>query len=375
MPAMSARHRPPYLVDADTSPVVALRLHTADDVARVLEQCVDPLSRRWTTVPLDYTVEQAGRFVSEAVPGGWEDGTEWGFAVDVDGRFGGTVSLRPEHGGRVEVAYGAHPDVRGTGAMERALRLLLEWGFAEQGVRTVVWRAERGNWASRRLAWRLGFAITATPVRSYLEHRGELVDMWVGTLLAGDDRRPATPWLEAPRIASPRLPLRLRELRESDVPRIVEACQDPETVRWLGRLPAPYGPAQALGSLGRRREEAAAGRGLALAGVDADDLLLGTVEINDIDLSHPSGTVGYWVHPDARGRGVATEMARLALRHALLPAPDGGLGLARVLADAAVANTASRRVLEKAGMREVGTMARGTRTREGLVDAALYELT
>ena len=74
--------------------------------------------------------------------------------------------------------------------MERACRLLLEWGFGTQQVRTVVWRAHVGNWPSRRLAWRLGFSFDGT-VRQYLVAAAAmLVDGWTGTLLATDDRQP-----------------------------------------------------------------------------------------------------------------------------------------------------------------------------------------
>ena len=71
------------------------------------------------------------------------------------------------------------PGVRGTGAIERAGRLLLEWGFTERGVRTVVvWRAHVGNWASRRLAWRLGFSFDGTLRGASCPSGGELVDGW-----------------------------------------------------------------------------------------------------------------------------------------------------------------------------------------------------
>lgn len=367
--------RPPYLVDADRSPVVALRLHGAGDVDRVLEQCQDPASVAQTAVPVPYTRADAEHFCTEVVPGGWEDGSEWGFAVDVDGRFGGTVSLRPERPGRAEIAYGAHPDVRGTGAMERALRLLLEWGFAEQGLETVVWYANRGNFASRRLAWRVGFRVEGT-LRGYLRQREATYDAWAGTLLAGDPREPVTPWLEAPRVESPRLPLRLRAFRESDVPRIVEACTDPETSGWLSGVVDDYDEAAAHDDLLRAGEGAASGSALAVCAADAtDDRLVGRISLFDLQRVPGSGELGYWVHPAERGRGVATEMVRLMTRHALLPAEDGGLGLHRVLAHAATGNTASRGVLERAGLREVGVETGGTRTKAGLADAVLYELT
>ena len=68
--------------------------------------------------------------------------------------------------------------------MERACRLLLEWGFAEQGLRTVVWLAHVGNWASRRLAWRLGFRFEGTLRAAGCPSAASCVDAWVGTLLA-----------------------------------------------------------------------------------------------------------------------------------------------------------------------------------------------
>lgn len=177
-----------------TDGVVTLRAHHDDDIPRVLEQSIDPVSVRWTTIPVPYSREEARRFVREAMPGGWAIEQEWGFAVECDGRYAGTVSLRPEREARAEIAYGAHPDVRGSGVMERACRLLLGWGFAEHDLRTVIWWCHEGNWGSRKLAWRLGFDIAPGVVRQWLPHRGDLVDAWVGTLLATDDREPRGRW-------------------------------------------------------------------------------------------------------------------------------------------------------------------------------------
>ena len=54
--------------------------------------------------------------------------------------------------------------------MSRALRVLLAWGFAPvaeggRGLETVVWLANRGNWASRRLAWSVGFSFDGDAAR------------------------------------------------------------------------------------------------------------------------------------------------------------------------------------------------------------------
>ncbi|WP_344045564.1 GNAT family N-acetyltransferase [Nocardioides panacihumi] len=171
---------------------VVLRAHRPSDAERCVEQSVDPESVRWTTVPTPYTLEHAHQFIGSRAMA-WLDDTEWGFAVEVEGRFGGSVSLRNEGRGRAEIAYGSHPDVRGTGAMERALRLLLGWGLTARDLRTVIWWANEGNWASRKLAWRLGFSYDGC-VRGWLDHRGELTNAWVGTLLAGEAIQPREGW-------------------------------------------------------------------------------------------------------------------------------------------------------------------------------------
>ncbi len=369
----------PLLVDTDGASVVSLRRHAESDVARVLEQCLDPVSQEWTTIPVPYSIDDARHFVRDIVPGVWDASQEWAFAVDVDGRFGGTVSLRAEGSDRGEVAYGAHPDVRGTGAMERAVRLLLGWAFAPApeglGLQTVSWWANRGNFASRRLAWRLGFDVVPGVVRRWLPQRDELLDAYVGSLLATDERRPRSPWLDVPTIESDRAPLRLRRPRDADRPRVVEGCRDPSTSYWISAIPRPYPESHAADWVLRCGEAAATGSSVTFAVADReDDRLLAALDVFDVNERYASAEVGYWVHPDERRRGVAAEAVRLACRHALLATEDGGMGLARLRAHAGVGNTASRAVLTGAGFREVGVEHLGTRTADGLADAVLFEL-
>jgi RimJ/RimL family protein N-acetyltransferase len=355
---------------------VTLRPHRPADAKDALEQSLDPVSRRWTTIPLEYTRTDAHRFVTEVMPGGWRSDTEWGFAVEASDhgtpRYGGTISLRDNGSRRAEVAYGSHPWVRGRGVMEAALRLLLRWGFEERGLETVIWWANRGNWASRKLAWKLGFAIEGAP-RHWLPQRGVLLDSWVGTLLAGDPRHPATPWYDAPRIVG--RGAALRPLERRDVPRMVEGCTDPVTRRWLGQIPQPFAPAHAeefLDDVGERHA-----RGVAVTWAVADptsDVLVGVANLFDVRRGRDAET-GYWVHPDARGRGVATEACRLMLRHAFIPESDGGLGLDRVRAIAAEDNVASRAVLERAGLTLQGRERRLALVEGGeMADAAIYDI-
>jgi RimJ/RimL family protein N-acetyltransferase len=322
-----------------TDGVVTLRAHRRDDVPAVLEQCEDPLSQRWTTVPIPYTRAQAEQFVTEAIPAGWAGG-RWAFAVEAldagTPRFCGTVELRREADGRAEIAYGAHPWARGRGVMIRALTRLLDWGFDVQGLRTVVWWANVGNWASRRTAWRLGFSCVGA-VRGYLPQRGELLDGWVGTLHAGEPRSPRTEWLGVPVLDGRHV--RLRPFTDRDVRRIVEACSDDRTAHWVAQVPRPYTATDAHAWLEDRREHLATGSAVTWAVADPrTDQCLGAVNAFDI-VARREAEVGYWVHPDARGRGVAGEACGLVLDHCFAAYDAGGLGLSRVRIRSAVGNT------------------------------------
>jgi RimJ/RimL family protein N-acetyltransferase len=359
-----------------TDGAVTIRAHRPEDADGSLEQCLDPLSRAWTTVPLEYTRSHAHHFVTQVMPGGWTSDTEWGFAVealDDDGtpRYAGTISLRDAGERRAEVAYGSHPWVRGRGVMERALRLLLTWGFEERGLRTVIWWANRGNWASRKVAWRLGFRFEGAP-RQWLPQRGELRDAWVGTLLAGDPMCPTTKWYDVPRIVG--RSVTLRRPVPGDAPRVVEACTDPVTTRWLGQLPDPYTLTHAEEFLAGLEERQAEGTAVTWTVADPrTDDLLGVLNLFDIRAARDA-EIGYWIHPGGRGRGAGTEACRLALRHAFVGVEDGGLGLERVRAIAAEGNAASRRVLEKAGFTYQGRERRLVVVQGGeLADAAIYD--
>jgi RimJ/RimL family protein N-acetyltransferase len=332
---------------------VTLRAPREDDVEGVLEQCQDPVTQHWTTVPSPYTRDDATTFLRHVIPGGWDTDREWAFVLEAHGRFGGTVSLRNERLGRAEIAYGAHPWIRGTGLVEQALRLLLDWGFEQRDLQTVRWLAHRGNWPSRRLAWRLGFAFHGTWPR-WSEQRGELRDTWTGTLQRGDERTPRSPWLETPTIHGDGVVL--RALAERDLPRIVETLNDPETQRWheRPRVQAPHTLENQADFVLARHEQAAAGTGLhwAVADPETDDYL-GQMTLFSVQ-HRRQASLSYWTHPDARGRGLTSQAARLVVRHCFVPWEDGGLGMRRLWSDAEPGNGASRRVLEKAGFVQTG---------------------
>ncbi|WP_180357814.1 GNAT family N-acetyltransferase [Streptomyces sp. NP160] len=182
-PARRPLPEPPRL---DAGGGVLLRRHRPDDADGIFEQGGDPDMQRWTTVPAPYERQHAQEFL-EKVAAGWADGSMAAFAIEVDGRFGGTVDLRLGEGRWAEVGFGLHPAARGRGVMTRAARTALRWGFEELGLVGVHWRAVVGNRASRAVAEKCGFRVEGE-VRGLLVARGQRDDGWIGSLLAGELR-------------------------------------------------------------------------------------------------------------------------------------------------------------------------------------------
>jgi RimJ/RimL family protein N-acetyltransferase len=356
----------PLLVDPAAG--VLLRPHGDRDVPAIVEQCRDPESIRWITVPTPpsgYDEADARSFLS-SVADGWQGGGRYGWAIEllaVDGGtplpFAGSIDLRPEPGGVAEVGFGLHPAARGRRAMTAALRLVRDHGFDTLGLRVLRWRAAVGNWASRRTAAAAGFRFDGT-VRSLLVHRDELLDGWVATLTAADPRTDLR-WRWPPVLTGPRV--RLRPFAESDLGRVVEACSETATQHWLLSLPSPYTSASARSYLEEVRQQAAHRSGWTWCVTDAADRCLGAVSLEGFGGYARRLEIGYWAHPDARGRGLVAEAVRVVT--ALVADDD----LAdSVIIRCAAGNVASRRVATAAGYRQNGVQPASEPLRDETVD-------
>lgn len=331
---------------------VTLRRVEAADRPAVVEYFSDPQMRRWHGVPQPFTDADADAWLAQA-EAGHRRGERYQFAVVLGDRLIGDVNLRPQEPGLARIGFGLVPAYRGQGLMARALRLALAWGFDHAGVEVMHWRAEVGNWASRRVAWAVGFTVLNGSVAGLVQPHGVPVDAWLGTLRRGDPLQPRHPWHEPVPIHGKHIVLRGH--RDQDWLRTVEACLDPQTQYWLSGLPTDYSERHAREHLEQIRIDQATGRAVYWAAADPDDdRMLAELAIFVHDPQDPYGEIGYWAHPDARDRGVTTEGVRLVVRHALLPADDGGLGLPRVLLRAGASNSASLRVAERAGFTRTG---------------------
>ena len=153
-------------------------------------------------------------------------------------------------------------------------------------------------------------------------------------------------------LAGPMLPVMGRKvvltaLREDDVDRVLEACSAPQVGRWLD-APWPYARADAEAFV---REFAPAGwRGEHEERVWAIRESLRGPLAGVIGLRTQIGEVGFWLHPDAQGKGLMSDALRTVVGHA-----EGCLTWPEVHWACYDGNLASMRVAKAAGFTYLGT--------------------
>jgi RimJ/RimL family protein N-acetyltransferase len=281
------------------------------------------------------------------------------------------------------LGYWLLESARGRGAMNRALDLVLPWALeplAEGGLGLHGLSAgcSVDNVASARVLRRAGFALVGTS-RQSMRAEGSLTgathDELLFDLLATDDR-------EEQRVLPRRLPVvetprfRLRDWRDADVPSVDEGPDD-DSLRFMPRLAHPSHDTYAAW-LARHRGFHDAGTGVDWCVADREtDHALGDVTVFDLDPG-PEGfqaEIGYWLHPQARGRRVLREVLPVVIDHAFRSPAEGGLGLTRLHAGTVADNAASQSVLRTAGFRRCGDDRQSWRNGNGeLTDGVLFEL-
>ena len=163
--------------------------------------------------------------------------------------------------------------------------------------------------------------------------------------------------------------IRLRLRADTDTPAVINACRDPEVPRWT-RVPDDYDDHAAAEWESEARRQRQSGEGLHLVIADAQtDEFLGSIGTREI--SRPDGRwdIGYFLAPEARGRGVMTRAVRMLSEWAF-----DNLPVDRLEITMEPANGPSRAVAERAGYTFEGvlrshTMIKGTRR-----DMAMYSL-
>ena len=145
--------------------------------------------------------------------------------------------------------------------------------------------------------------------------------------------------------------VRLRLPAEADVPRIVEACRDPDVSRYT-TIPPDYRPSHTVEWMQRGVAGLAAGTDVHTVVTDElDGDVLGTISLHEINRPASRCVSGYLTAPWARRRGVASRALRLICGFAFEE-----LGLARVEVTIEPENTASRAVALSVGFVEEGLL-------------------
>jgi RimJ/RimL family protein N-acetyltransferase len=137
---------------------------------------------------------------------------------------------------------------------------------------------------------------------------------------------------------------------EGDVEAITAACNDRAIAEFLDMIPSPYTDDDARDYIERTRQGWADGKTSNFA-VLADGAAVGSTGIHWLEPDQGLAEVGYWVAPQARGRGVCTRAVRLASRW-VFERP----GMERLQLRADEENVASRKVAENAGFTQEGIL-------------------
>jgi RimJ/RimL family protein N-acetyltransferase len=161
----------------------------------------------------------------------------------------------------------------------------------------------------------------------------------------------------------------LRAWRESDVPAQLNAFSDPVFKQFSDWQPNTE--ADALRHLEESERARQRGERISFAVVEAGDLdvLLGGASLNDMHQVSRQAAIGYWLAPQARGRGVATHAVRLIAEWAF-----ADLDLARLELMCGPDNAASQRVAERCGFIREGVLRSHLPFKGGRRDTVVFSL-
>jgi RimJ/RimL family protein N-acetyltransferase len=159
--------------------------------------------------------------------------------------------------------------------------------------------------------------------------------------------------------------VRLRPWRTDDIPTIVAACNDPETIRWT-TVPTPYAEADAYAWL-ERCERAWTEGAAPLAAVEraSGDVVAAIT----LWLRGRTGELGYWAVPGYRGRGFVPRAVGLVCAWGF-----GPVGVQRMQLGTFPGNAASERVAEKCGFTREGVLRSWMEQRGVRRDVTMWSL-
>jgi RimJ/RimL family protein N-acetyltransferase len=161
----------------------------------------------------------------------------------------------------------------------------------------------------------------------------------------------------------------LRLFRNDDFEAVYDMQSRPEVARYLYWSPRDRsGAAKSLGEKLNCTSIRAEGDILNLAVERAEGgPAIGDLMLHYVSAAHRQAEIGYILHPDAQGQGLATEAAR-----AIVDLAFSGLQVHRVFGQIDARNTASARVLERVGMRREAHLVENEWVKGEWTDEVIY---
>jgi RimJ/RimL family protein N-acetyltransferase len=159
----------------------------------------------------------------------------------------------------------------------------------------------------------------------------------------------------------------MRPWRTDDLARLYAAGQDPEVARWI-HLAQPFDAVEAMAYLDGAMALWRDGRGASFAIVDRDDQAL----LGAVTRFGPEGhgaTVGLWLVPAGRGRGIGTH----ALRR-LIDWSFATTDVVRIDCYIEVGNEPSMRMVERAGFHREGMLRAWEMGPDGPIDCVVWSV-
>lgn len=138
--------------------------------------------------------------------------------------------------------------------------------------------------------------------------------------------------------------------------------------RWLGWPSADYDLEEARQFIALQREQWAR-EGLQGIGIWRGDTLIGGVTPNTVDRDNHSVALGYWIAASEQGHGLVTQACRLMVDDLFR-----SRAMHRVVINVQPDNLRSRRVAERLGVRQEGTLRQYVRHEDRDSDWVVYAM-
>jgi RimJ/RimL family protein N-acetyltransferase len=163
----------------------------------------------------------------------------------------------------------------------------------------------------------------------------------------------------------------LRPWREADVPDIAMAFSDPLTQQFSWTKVTGFTEDDARDHVAGLEPARLRGQAVqfALVAPTNENDVLGSVSLYDIDLRQGRASTGYWLAPQARGRGVASNAVRLLTAWGF-----SELGLSRIELTCGPDNEASQRVATRCGFVREGVLRSHLAFKGGRRDTVVFSL-